>query len=232
MMGTVAENLAQIRERIDAAAKRAGRTDAITLVAVSKFHDLDAITQAIEAGQKDFGENYVQEAVAKIDAIARPDIRWHFIGHLQKNKAKFVAPVFSSVQTVDSAKLAAALGKKAIEAGRELPILLQVNISGEESKSGADPDSARRLLEEMASVEGVRIRGLMTMPPFLEPEQVRPYFVALRKLRDQLAKSAPSGVSLDELSMGMSGDFEVAIEEGATIVRVGTSIFGERPKAV
>lgn len=228
-MSEIAENLDRIRQAIRDAAKKAGRNEnEITLVAVSKTKPVKAIEQAIAAGQTVFGENYVQEASAKIPEITDPQVRWHFIGHLQTNKARLVAEPYHMVQTVHSAKLAGELGKRALAANKVLPVLLEVNVSGEQSKSGVAPESAAELIRRVAAVEGLSLRGLMTMPPFLPAEQARPYFIALRKLRDELAKNLPAGVSLDELSMGMSGDFEVAIEEGATLVRVGTSIFGER----
>lgn len=228
-MGPIADNLAHIRQRIEQAASRAGRrVDQITLVAVSKTQSADMIREAYDAGQRDFGENYVQEAKEKIESLSDLSIRWHFIGHLQSNKARFVAPDYHIVHSVDTPKLAAALGKRAVDSGRVLPVLVEVNVSGEESKSGISPEAIRELVEVVAVTEGLSLRGLMTMPPFLPAEQVRPYFIALRNLRDRLISTQPDGASLDDLSMGMSGDFEVAIEEGSTYVRVGTSIFGSR----
>jgi hypothetical protein len=228
-MSQIAENLDRIREKIVAAAKKAGRNPSeVTLIAVSKIKPVSAVLEAIQAGQRDFGENYVQEAREKVAAIDLPDVRWHFIGHLQSNKAKYVAPSFNMVHTVDSPKLAKELAKRAKNAGRVLPVLVEVNIAGEQSKTGIDADQVKELVSLVSATEGLSLRGLMTMPPFLPAEQARPYFVALRNLRDELAKDLAPGASLDALSMGMSGDFEVAIEEGATLVRVGTAIFGSR----
>jgi PLP dependent protein len=229
MSTPIAENLECVRENIAAAARRAGRNpDEITLVAVSKTHGPEAIEAAIEAGQLDFGENYVQEADEKIKTIGPDRARFHFIGHLQTNKAKLVAPHYQMVQTVDRAKLARKLGTLAVENGRVLPVLIEVSIAGEESKSGIAPEKVPELIDVIQATEGLALKGLMTMPPFLPAEQARPYFVKLRNLRDKLAPNLPAGMSLDVLSMGMSGDYEVAIEEGATIVRVGTAIFGSR----
>lgn len=228
-MGAIAENLDRINQAIADAAKRAGRNpDEVTLIAVSKTKPAALIEQAIKAGHTHFGENYVQEARSKIEAIADPNVKWHFIGHLQSNKAKYVAPHYHMVHTVDSVKLAKELSKRATNADRKLPVLIEVNIAGEETKTGIDSAGVRELVDFVAGTEGLALKGLMTMPPFLPAEQARPYFVVLRNLRDELAANLPPGASLDELSMGMSGDFEVAIEEGATLVRVGTSIFGSR----
>lgn len=228
-MGRIAQNLERIKESIAAAAKRVGRNpEEITLVAVSKTKSVDMVREAIEAGHFDFGENYVQEAREKISDINDKRVRWHFIGHLQTNKVKYVIPDYSMVQTVDRVKLAKELAKRSITAGRTMPVLLEVNISGEQSKSGIDPDGIRELVETVSGLDGLKLKGLMTMPPFVPAQEARPYFVALRNLRDKLTPNLPEGASLDELSMGMSGDFEVAVEEGATIVRVGTSIFGAR----
>ncbi len=228
-MGAIADNLSQIKERIAQAAKRAGRnSDEITLIAVSKTKPAELIQEVIDAGHYDFGENYVQEARAKIEEITDPQVRWHFIGHLQRNKAKYVAPHHHMVPTIDKPKLAKEMSKRAKNAGRVIPVLIEVNISGEESKAGIDGNQVRELIDIIAATEGLKLKGLMTMPPFLPAEEARPYFVALRNLRDELATNLPPGASLDDLSMGMSGDFEAAVEEGATYVRVGTSIFGTR----
>lgn len=228
-MGLIAENLDRIRTAIDQAARRAGRNpDEVRLVAVSKTKPADLIREAIAAGQVDFGENYVQEARDKIEQLDDQDVQWHFIGHLQRNKARLVAPDFHMVHTVDSPRLAAELGKRAVAADRVLQVLIEVNIGDEQTKQGIAPQTVENLVKAVAATQGLALRGLMILPPFLPPEQARPYFVALRNLRDRLAASAPAGACLDELSMGMSGDFEAAIEEGATLVRVGTSIFGAR----
>ena len=226
---SIAENLDRARERIAGACRRAGRPESeVTLVAVSKTFGADAVAEAVAAGQRHFGENYIQESKDKIPAVEADGLTWHFIGHLQSNKAKFVPGLYDVVQTVGSVKLAAALSKRFEAAGTTLDVLLQINVGGEEQKSGADAAEAEALLRGAAALPALRVRGLMTMPPFLSPEEVRPYFAELRAVRDRLAALNVPGADLAELSMGMSGDYEVAIEEGATIVRVGTAIFGDR----
>jgi len=226
---TIADNLASIQERISKAALRAGRDpSAIRLVAVSKTVSAESIQEAIAAGVTILGENYVQETRNKIARIGM-QVEWHFIGHLQSNKARSAVDLFSMIHSVDRLSLAEELDQEANKQGKILPVLIQVNISGEESKSGIDPQGTLQLLERIAGLEHLSVQGLMTMPPWFEdPEDARPYFIALRKLREELANKKIHGVSLQELSMGMSGDFEVAIEEGATLVRVGTAIFGPR----
>jgi len=226
---TIADNLASIQERISKAALRAGRDPAaIRLVAVSKTVSAESIQQAIAAGVTILGENYVQEARNKIARIGK-QVEWHFIGHLQSNKAKYAVELFSMVHSVDRLSLAEELDQEANKQGKIVPVLIQVNISGEESKSGINPQGTLQLLDRIAGLQHLSVQGLMTMPPWFEdPENARPYFNALRKLREELANKKIHGVSLQELSMGMSGDFEVAIEEGATLVRVGTAIFGPR----
>jgi hypothetical protein len=226
---TIALNLASIHERIRKAALRSGRDPAgIRLVAVSKTVAAENIQGAIAAGITILGENYVQEAR---DIIARVErqVAWHFIGHLQSNKAKYAVALFSMVHSVDRLSLAEALDQEAHKRSKILPVLIQINISGEESKSGINPQGTLQLLERIAGLQHLCVQGLMTMPPwFDDPEDARPYFISLRKLREELAEKKIPGVSLQELSMGMSGDFEVAIEEGATLVRIGTAIFGSR----
>jgi pyridoxal phosphate enzyme (YggS family) len=225
-MNRIAKNLEEVRRRIAAAARRAGRdAAAVKLVAVSKTVDAGRIKEAWDAGQQIFGENYLQEARAKIAALG-PGPAWHFIGHLQSNKAKAAVELFGLIHGVDSLKLAQALEKAAGRQQKVQEILLQVNLAGEESKSGTAPEAAAALLQEIAHLPHLRVVGLMTMPPFLEPEEVRPYFRALRELRDRLEQLHLG--PLPELSMGMSGDYEAAVEEGATLVRVGTAIFGKR----
>jgi hypothetical protein len=226
---TIADNLASIQERISKAALRAGRDPAaIRLVAVSKTVSAESIREAIAAGVTILGENYVQEARNKIARIGK-QVEWHFIGHLQSNKARSAVDLFSMIHSVDRLSLAEALNQEANKQGKILPVLIQVNISGEESKSGINPQETLQLLERIAGLQHLSVQGLMTMPPWFEdPEDARPHFNALRKLREELANIKIHGVSLQELSMGMSGDFEVAIEEGATLVRVGTAIFGPR----
>lgn len=226
---TIADNLASIQERISKAALRAGRNPAeIRLVAVSKTVSTENIQQAIAAGVTILGENYVQEARNKIARVGS-QVAWHFIGHLQSNKARNAVDLFSMIHSVDRLSLAEALDEEANRQGKILPVLIQVNISGEESKSGIDPQETLQLLQRIAGLQHLSIQGLMTMPPWFEdPEDARPYFIALRKLREELSREKIPGVALQELSMGMSGDFEVAINEGATLVRIGTAIFGPR----
>jgi hypothetical protein len=230
-MVKIKNNLARIRDRIDRAARRSGRdSDAVRLVAVSKKNSPELINEAFACGQTIFGENYLQEAVAKI-AQLDPAINWHFIGHLQSNKAGVAADLFDMVETVDRLKVAAALDRNLrAGGGKVLPVLLQVNIGREPRKSGVGPDEAAALLRAMRELQNIRVRGLMVMPPFgSDPEAVRPYFRQTRELafalRDQGLFAAEGAL---ELSMGMSGDYEIAIEEGATLVRVGTALFGER----
>ena len=227
---TIAENVARVRERMEAAAKRAGRgLGKIRLVAVSKTVGLERVLQAIEAGVDSLGENYIQEAHKKIGALEQR-VSWHFIGHLQSNKAKVAARLFDWVHSLDSLKLAEELSLAGRQQSKILPVLLQVNLGQEETKFGAREEEVFRLLERMGSLPGVSVKGLMAMPPFFEnPEESRPYFRALRILAENVSKRQITGVLMEELSMGMSNDFEVAIEEGATLVRVGTAVFGPRP---
>lgn len=222
--------LAEVREEIAQAARRSGRqTDDVRLVAVSKTHPAAAVRVLAAAGQCDFGESYVQEAMDKqSELFDLPAIRWHFIGGLQSNKARFVAGAYHLVHSVDSLKLAQALHKKASACGALQDVLVQVNLGGESQKRGACGDDARCLCEAVMALPGLRLRGLMLMPPWDEDaEAVRPWFAGLRELRDRLSHEL--GVPLPELSMGMTNDFVQAVEEGATLVRVGTRIFGRRP---
>jgi pyridoxal phosphate enzyme (YggS family) len=223
----VAQNLEEVRGAIADAARRAGRDpSAVRLVAVSKTVDLDRIRAAMDAGQDLFGENYLQEARDKIAALGRR-VGWHLVGHLQSNKAKGAVELFDLIHAVDRLKLAEALDAAAARLGKVQDVLIQVNQGGEATKSGVAPEAAPALLQEVARLPHLRVLGLMTMPPWLpDPEAVRPYFRDLRELRDHLR--GLTGLPLTELSMGMSGDFAVAVEEGATLVRVGTAIFGER----
>jgi pyridoxal phosphate enzyme (YggS family) len=215
---------------VEAAARRAGRDPAaVRLVAVSKTVDLDRLRQAVAAGQLIFGENYLQEAQPKVAALG-PGVSWHFVGHLQTKKARGVVELFDLIHSVDRLKLARALEEAAARQGKIQEVLVQVDLAAEETKSGAAPDSMADLLREISTLAHLRVVGLMTMPPwFSDPEAVRPYFKALRELRDRLRQQQVIDSSLAELSMGMSGDYEVAVEEGATLVRVGTAIFGVRP---
>ena len=229
-MNAIAENLRSVRARVDAAARRAGRDPAeVTLVAVSKTFGPDDVRAAWEAGHRDFGENKVQEALQKIGLTADMEIRWHLIGHLQSNKARKAARPFACIQSVDSVDLLHRLDRAAADEGVGPEILVQVDLAGESTKFGAPADEARRIADAAAEAKAVRLAGLMLMPPWSEdPEHTRPWFVRLRELRDRwVADGFPPGM-LRHLSMGMSHDFETAIEEGATIVRVGTAIFGRR----
>lgn len=227
IMISIAENIARVKKRIESAAYKARRDSSpIKLVAVSKTKSATAIREAYEAGQRIFGENYAQEMKEKAQELAGLDIEWHFIGHLQKNKAKIVAPVAACIETIDSVELAEALSRRT---DRRIPCLIEVNTGGETAKSGVAPDIACDLARAVLGMQNLSLCGLMTIPPFdPDPEKSRPYFKQLRALLDSLNLKIPMKVPLRELSMGMSHDFETAIEEGATIVRVGTAIFGER----
>lgn len=223
---SIAENLAEVRSRI-AAAGRAGRaTDDVTLVAVSKTFSAEVVREAVAAGQTVFGENKVQEGLVKIPEL--PDrLEWHLIGHLQSNKIRKALAVFPWIETVDSLERAEQIERVADEEGLFPKALLQVNVADDSAKFGFSVEAARRDLDALLELERVEIRGLMTIPAFdPDPEKSRPHFAALRELRDELAAAA--GIPLPDLSMGMSHDYEVAVEEGATFVRVGSAIFGER----
>ncbi len=220
----IADRLEQVRGRIAVAAGRAERaSDSVCLVLASKTQPPAALAAAFAAGARDFGENYVQEAVSKRVALGERGIRWHLIGHLQTNKARIAAETFDLIQTLDSQRLAAALFR--LHPSPLMPVLLEINLAGETSKSGIAPQDAEALIN---AVRGkVDLRGLMAIPPVAaDPEAARPYFRRLRELRDRLV--AATGIALTELSMGMTDDFEAAIVEGATIVRVGRAVFGER----
>jgi hypothetical protein len=227
---SIAENLLQIKERMAEAAVRSGRTpESVKLVGVTKTVDVERIKQAVSAGLQILGENYVQEAREKIKEVGG-EASWHFVGRLQTNKAKYAVKLFDMIQTVDSFKLANELNRRAQTLGRTIPIIIQVNLASEVSKGGVEPSKCISLIKQISDLANLQIRGLMTMPPFFDqPERVRPYFAQLRELSQEIAKAQLPGVEMKELSMGMSGDFETAIEEGATLVRVGTAIFGERP---
>jgi hypothetical protein len=227
---SIAENLLQIKERMAEAAVRSGRTpESVKLVGVTKTVDVERIKQAVSAGLQILGENYVQEARDKIKEVGG-EASWHFVGRLQTNKAKYAVKLFDMIQTVDSFKLANELNRRAQTLGRTIPIIIQVNLASEVSKGGVEPSKCISLIKQISDLANLQIRGLMTMPPFFDqPERVRPYFAQLRELSQEIAKAQLPGVEMKELSMGMSGDFETAIEEGATLVRVGTAIFGERP---
>jgi len=227
---SIADRLAEVHARIDAAARSAGRDPAsVRLVAVSKTFPIEAVREAFDAGQRDFGENRVQEALQKTEGSADLSIRWHLLGHLQTNKARKAASAFAVVQSVDSVELIQKLDRAAEDTGRAPDLLIQVDLAGEATKSGAPPAEVPRLFEAAFACRAVRIVGLMTLPPAPDtPEDARPWFHQLRDLRDKWQASGVPAAMLRELSMGMSGDFEVAIHEGATMVRIGTAIFGSR----
>ena len=232
---SIADNIARVKQRISEAAARAGRNpDSITLMAVSKVVEPDRIRQAYEAGIRIFGENRVQEFSDKASAVKDlAQAEWHLIGHLQSNKANKAAGLFYAIDSVDSLRLAQKLDQAAQQAGKILPVLIEINVGGEENKSGIAPDSPEleEMLKAASSLQHLEVRGLMTIPPYTEqPEGARPYFQKLRDLRDQIASRSVPRIQMDVLSMGMSHDFEIAIEEGSTCIRVGTAIFGERPK--
>lgn len=224
------DRINNIKDRIKKAASSCGRNpDEVLLVAVSKKKPADMVLQAIECGQTLFGENYIQESLEKIEAISSDIISWHFIGHLQSNKAKFAVKVFDLIHTVDSLKLAKEINRQAEKINKTQQILVQVNISKEGSKSGIYEENAIELIEIMSTLPNVSIKGLMTMPPYYDdPDNARPYFASLKRLSEKVKKENIPRVEMKELSMGMTGDFETAIQEGATLVRIGTAIFGER----
>ncbi len=227
---SIADNLKAVTDRMAQAAHRAGRDpSSVKLVVVSKTVDIDRIREAVEAGAAILGENRVQEAKEKIEKLGSI-ARWHLIGRLQTNKAKYAVRLFDLIHSVDNLELAAEVDKQAAKAGKVQDILIEVSIAGEAAKAGVAIGNATELVREAAKFRHISIKGLMTVPPFLDdPEKVRPYFRKLREMSESIARENIPGVCItQELSMGMSGDFEVAIEEGATLVRVGTAIFGER----
>jgi pyridoxal phosphate enzyme (YggS family) len=230
-MNFIALNIQSLRERISNAAAASRRSPGeIVLLAISKTFPKESICQAVDAGIRQFGENRVQEAEAKIPEFSKSlNLEWHLVGHLQSNKARRASELFDMIHSVDSVKLAAKLNQACLEIGRTLPVLLQVDIGKEESKFGADPRELRELVEAVSGFKGIRVDGLMTIPPFFEDtDLVRPYFAKLREWKERLESEQPGCLGRQHLSMGMTHDFEVAIEEGATIVRVGTAIFGPR----
>lgn len=235
---SVADNIAQVKEQMAAACHRSGRAlESVELMAVSKNHPPEAMLEAFASGLRIFGENRVQEYARKLDLLqdakrfSNGAAKVHCIGHLQSNKVRRAVEIFDGIDTVDSLGLAQGLNQAAVKLGKKLPVLIEIKIGTEESKHGLTPDGPELapLLERMANFQHLELCGLMTVPPFAEdPEQVRPYFRQLRVLRENLSRAYPN-LKLDELSMGMSHDFQVAIEEGATVVRIGTAIFGVRP---
>ncbi|MGB7576011.1 MAG: YggS family pyridoxal phosphate-dependent enzyme [Thermodesulfobacteriota bacterium] len=236
-MSAVKENLLRVMERIERAARKAGRDPKeINLVAVSKTVEVARIKEAIEAGVSILGENYIQEAQKKIEEIGRPacterfgegrPLSWHFIGHLQSNKAKYAIRLFDMIHSLDSYPLVEELNHRAEQANRVINVMIEVNLSKETTKFGTDEDRVLNLAGKIQTLQHLSLEGLMTMPPYFDsPEMSRPYYIALRELKERMVKE---GIPMKELSMGMSHDFEIAIEEGATYVRVGTAIFGLR----
>jgi PLP dependent protein len=226
----VPQRLARVRERIAEAASRAGRKpDDVRLIAVSKTHPIEAVRAAFDAGQRDFGENKVQEALQKIAQAADMGIRWHLIGHLQSNKARKAAQAAGAIHAIDSIELLKKVDQAASEAGRTIDVLIQVDLALEDTKFGAPVGDVRSIVDAAAGCTAARLTGLMLLPPLVaNPEDARPWFAELRTLRDEMVAAGAPADRLRELSMGMSHDFEVAIAEGATMVRVGTAIFGER----
>ncbi len=226
---SIADNIKTVRDKIEAAARRSGRDPSgIKLVVVTKTVPAERIREAAAAGTLILGENRVQEAKEKIDKLG-PIARWHLIGRLQTNKAKYAVRLFDLIHSMDSLELAREIDRQAAKTGKVQDVLIEVSIAGEAAKAGIAVENAGTLVRSAAALPHLSIKGLMTIPPFLDdPEQVRPYFRKLRELSETMARENIPGVSMKELSMGMSGDFEAAIEEGATMVRVGTAIFGER----
>ena len=236
-MSTIKENLLRVMERIEKAARKAGRDpEEIKLVAVSKTVETDRVKEAIEAGVTILGENYVQEAQKKIEEIGRPActerfgegrlVSWHFIGHLQSNKAKYAVRLFDMIHALDSVSLAEELNRRAEQADGLMKVMIEVNLSKEATKFGTDEKMVLNLAKRIQGLKHLFLEGLMTMPPYFDsPEMSRPYYIALRELKERMVKE---GIPVNDLSMGMSKDFEIAIEEGATFVRVGTAIFGPR----
>jgi pyridoxal phosphate enzyme (YggS family) len=225
-MSSVKENLSRVKERIERTAQKAGRDPKeIKLVAVSKTVEVARIKEAIEAGVSILGENYVQETQKKIEEIGRA-VSWHFIGHLQSNKAKYAIRLFDVIHSIDSVPLAEELNRRAEQSDRVIQVMIEVNLAKEATKFGTDEEKVLNLGKKIQHLKHLSLEGLMTMPPYFDsPEMSRPYYIALRELEEKMARE---GIPMKELSMGMSNDFEIAIEEGATYVRVGTAIFGPR----
>jgi PLP dependent protein len=228
---TLSERFEDVRKRVATAARRCNRSiEDITLIAITKTHPTETMRAALDLGMRDFGENRVQEAEQKIVELGREAARWHLVGHLQANKARKAVSLFDIIHSLDSPELAQRLDRVCTEERREeLPVLIQINLAGEKSKTGADPRELPALLDAISNCQRLRLIGLMTLPPYFEnAECVRPFFKTLRELRDELQQQGRFGERPGELSMGMSHDFEIAIEEGATMLRVGTAIFGQR----
>lgn len=225
----VVENLAEVERRVCAACERAGRPrEEVTLIAVSKTKPVSMIEELLPGGTRDFGENKVQELCEKYGQLPK-EIRWHLIGHLQRNKVKYVVDKACLIHSVDSLRLAETISEEAVKRQLTVPVLIEVNVAGEESKFGVSPEETEELIREIAKLPGVAVKGLMTIAPFVEnPEENRVHFANLKKLCVDIKMKNIDNVSMNVLSMGMTGDYEVAIEEGATMIRVGTGIFGER----
>jgi pyridoxal phosphate enzyme (YggS family) len=228
-MSEIKQNLEKVRTKISEAAIKSGRNpEDVLLVVVTKTRSAEEVREAIDAGVTDIGENRAQELIGKVPQISE-DVNWHMIGHLQTNKINKVLPVVRMIQSVDSLKLAKNISKRCVRDGMTMDVLVEVNTSRESSKFGINPTNALNVVKEMQPLAGITIKGLMTVAEFLEnPEQVRPCFIELRRIRDEIADQNWEGISMEHLSMGMTNDYEVAIEEGATIVRIGTAIFGPR----
>ena len=227
----IAENLKQVQQRILKAAKRVGRDPAgVKLLAVTKEQSVLTVTEGIESGMHFLGENKVQEARGKIETLGRNSLEWHFIGRLQKNKVKFIFDLFDLIHSVDNLALAEVIHEKAKSHGSCMPVLLQVNVSGETSKLGMKPTDVPKNVEMLSQLDGIKVKGLMTIAPYdSNPQNSREHYAHLRVLLDTCSKLGLPGMDLSELSMGMSNDYEVAVEEGATLVRIGTGLFGPRP---
>lgn len=228
----ISANIDRVRAGIAAACARSGRRpEEVTLIAVTKTFPAERVREAIRAGIVDIGENYVQELLPKHDALAAEPVRWHFIGHLQSNKVKYIAPWVTMVHAVDNRPLAGELDRRAAQAGRAMDVLIEVNTTGEGTKFGLAPDAVVPFVRTLADLPHLRVCGLMTIGPFLpDPEASRPMFRRLRELRDELRAIPQQNLDPVHLSMGMTGDYGVAIEEGATFIRIGTALFGSRPK--
>ena len=228
-MSMVVENLAEVEKHVQEACDRTGRSrDEVTLIAVSKTKPVSMIEELLPGGTRDFGENKVQELCEKYEVLPR-DIRWHLIGHLQRNKVKYIVDKAYLIHSVDSLRLAETISEEGVKKGVTVPVLIEVNVAGEESKFGVTPEETEALVREIAKLPAIRVRGLMTIAPYVEnPEDNRVHFSRLKQLSVDIGKKNIDNVSMNVLSMGMTGDYQVAIEEGATMIRVGTGIFGER----
>lgn len=229
-MASVAQRLEQVRERIAEAALRSGKKpESVQIIGVTKTVPVQRIAEAAQAGLRIFGENYVQESRKKMTLLALPEISWHFIGRLQSNKAKYAVTDFELIHSVHNEKLAREIDRQARKINRIQPVLIQVNTGGESSKTGVPLGEAMELVRRMSRLENISVRGLMTMPPFFDaPDRVRPFFRTLYDLKQKITDAGMENISMEHLSMGMTGDFEVAVEEGATLVRIGTALFGKR----